>query len=80
MCELAHTNSKSRRRRWPWSFSVVLVGATGVVPLQSTVRETGWQLAVGGTVYFGLIGPNVLMYSEIRPRSGLRPFCVFVAA
>jgi len=36
--------------------SLVLVGATIVVPLQSTVRETGWELAVGGTVYFALIG------------------------
>jgi spermidine synthase len=36
--------------------SVVLVAATIIVPLQSTVRETGWPLAVGGTVYFALIG------------------------
>jgi hypothetical protein len=41
--------------------SVVLVGATIVVPLQSTVRETGWQLAVGGTVYFALIGIGFMM-------------------
>jgi hypothetical protein len=41
--------------------SVVLVGATIVVPLQSTVRETGWQLAVGGTIYFGLIGMGFMM-------------------
>jgi hypothetical protein len=41
--------------------SLVLVGATIVVPLQSTVRETGWQLAVGGTVYFGLIGIGFMM-------------------
>jgi hypothetical protein len=36
--------------------SVVLVGATIVVPLRSTVRAAGWPLAVGGTVYFALIG------------------------
>jgi len=41
--------------------SLVLVGATIVVPLQSTVRETGWQLAVGGTVYFALIGIGFMM-------------------
>lgn len=41
--------------------SVVLVGATIVVPLQSTVRETGWPLAVGGTVYFALIGIGFMM-------------------
>jgi hypothetical protein len=41
--------------------SVVLVGATIVVPLQSTVREIDWQLAVGGTVYFGLIGIGFMM-------------------
>jgi hypothetical protein len=32
--------------------SVVLVAATIIVPLRSTVREAGWQLAIGGTVYF----------------------------
>ena len=41
--------------------SLVLVGATIVVPLQSTVRETGWELAVGGTVYFALIGIGFMM-------------------
>jgi spermidine synthase len=41
--------------------SVVLVAATIVVPLQSTVRETGWPLAVGGTVYFALIGIGFMM-------------------
>jgi hypothetical protein len=41
--------------------SVVLVGATIIVPLQSTVREAGWQLAAGGTVYFGLIGIGFMM-------------------
>src|SRR6266540_1098297 len=41
--------------------SLVLVGATIIVPLQSTVRETGWQLAVGGTVYFALIGIGFMM-------------------
>src|SRR4029453_17057536 len=41
--------------------SVVLVGATIVVPLRSTVRETGWPLAVGGTVYFALIGIGFMM-------------------
>ena len=41
--------------------SVVLVGAAIIVPLQSTVREAGWQLAVVGTVYFGLIGIGFMM-------------------
>src|SRR5919197_4713993 len=41
--------------------SLVLVGATIVVPLQSTVREIDWQLAVGGTVYFALIGIGFMM-------------------
>src|SRR5262245_66381638 len=41
--------------------SVVLVAATIVVPLQSTVRESGWPLAVGGTVYFALIGIGFMM-------------------
>jgi hypothetical protein len=36
--------------------SVALVAATIVVPLRPTVREAGWPLAVGGTVYFALIG------------------------
>src|SRR5215470_15659018 len=41
--------------------SAVLVGATIIIPLQPTVREAGWQLAVGGTVYFGLIGVGFMM-------------------
>ena len=41
--------------------SVALVGATIIVPLRSTVREAGWQLAVGGTVYFALIGIGFMM-------------------
>jgi hypothetical protein len=41
--------------------SVVLVGATIIVPLQPTVREAGWQLAVGGTAYFALIGVGFMM-------------------
>lgn len=41
--------------------SVALVGATIIVPLRPTVREAGWQLAVGGTVYFALIGVGFMM-------------------
>ena len=41
--------------------SVSLVGATIIVPLGPTVREAGWRLAVGGTVYFGLIGVGFMM-------------------
>ena len=41
--------------------SIALVTATIVVPLRSTVRETGWQLAAGGTVYFALIGVGFMM-------------------
>src|SRR6266571_7708720 len=41
--------------------SVALVAATIVVPLQPTIREAGWQLAVGGTVYFALIGVGFMM-------------------
>ena len=41
--------------------SVVLIAATIIVPLQSTVKDVGWQLAVGGTVYFGLIGVGFMM-------------------
>src|SRR5258706_14499637 len=41
--------------------SVVLVAATIIVPLRPTVREAGWQLAVGGTVYFVLIGSGFMM-------------------
>src|SRR3954464_15949776 len=36
--------------------SVALVGATIIVWVRPTVREAGWQLAVGGTVYFALMG------------------------
>ena len=39
--------------------SVAFVGATIIVPLRPTVREAGWQLAVGGTVYFALIGDGL---------------------
>src|SRR5207253_3365134 len=41
--------------------SVALVGATIIVPLRPAVREAGWQLAVGGTVYFALIGIGFMM-------------------
>ena len=41
--------------------SIVLVGTTIIVPLRSTVREAGWQLALGGTAYFGLIGIGFMM-------------------
>jgi hypothetical protein len=41
--------------------SVALVGATIIVPLRPTVREAGWPLVVGGTVYFGLIGVGFMM-------------------
>ena len=41
--------------------SVVLVGATIIVPLRSTVREAGWQLVMGGTIYFALIGVGFMM-------------------
>ena len=41
--------------------SVALVAATIIVPLRPTVREAGWQLAVGGTVYFALIGVGFMM-------------------
>jgi hypothetical protein len=41
--------------------SVALVAATIIVPLQPTVREAGWQLAVGGSVYFVLIGSGFMM-------------------
>jgi len=41
--------------------SVALVAATIIVPLQPTVREAGWQLAVGGSVYFALIGSGFMM-------------------
>jgi hypothetical protein len=41
--------------------SVALVAATIIVPLRSSVREAGWQLAIGGTVYFALIGLGFMM-------------------
>ena len=41
--------------------SVALVASTIVVPLRSTVREAGWQLAISGTVYFALIGVGFMM-------------------
>ncbi|WGS18710.1 hypothetical protein [Bradyrhizobium sp. ISRA463] len=41
--------------------SVALVAATIIIPLRSTVREAGWQLAIGGTVYFALIGVGFMM-------------------
>jgi hypothetical protein len=41
--------------------SVALVAATIIVPLRPTVREAGWQLAVGGTIYFALIGVGFMM-------------------
>jgi hypothetical protein len=41
--------------------SVALVAVTIIVPLRPTVREAGWQLAVGGTVYFALIGSGFMM-------------------
>jgi hypothetical protein len=41
--------------------SVALVGATIILPLRPTVREAGWQLALGGTVYFALIGIGFMM-------------------
>jgi hypothetical protein len=41
--------------------SFALVAATIIVPLRPTVREAGWQLAVGGTIYFALIGVGFMM-------------------
>ena len=41
--------------------SVALVAVTIIVPLRPTVREAGWQLAVGGTVYFALIDRGFMM-------------------
>jgi SAM-dependent methyltransferase len=41
--------------------SVALIAATIIFPLRSTVRETSWQLAIGGTVYFALIGIGFIM-------------------
>jgi hypothetical protein len=41
--------------------SVALVAVTIIVPLRPTVTEAGWQLAVGGTVYFALIGSGFMM-------------------
>jgi hypothetical protein len=41
--------------------SIALVAATIIVPLRPTVKEAGWQLAVGGTGYFALIGVGFMM-------------------
>jgi hypothetical protein len=41
--------------------SILLVCAAIIVPLQSTIRKAGWQLAVGGTAYFALIGIGFMM-------------------
>src|SRR5260370_40775355 len=41
--------------------SIALVAATIIVPLRPTVKEAGWQLAVGGTSYFALIGVGFMM-------------------
>jgi hypothetical protein len=41
--------------------SFALVAATIIVPLRPTVKEAGWQLAVGGTIYFALIGVGFMM-------------------
>jgi len=41
--------------------SIALVAATIIVPLRPTVNEAGWQLVVGGTGYFALIGVGFMM-------------------
>jgi hypothetical protein len=41
--------------------SLALVVVTIIVPLRPTVREAGWALAAGGTVYFALIGSGFMM-------------------
>jgi hypothetical protein len=41
--------------------SITLVAATIIVPLRPTVKEAGWQLVVGGTGYFALIGVGFMM-------------------
>ena len=41
--------------------STCLVAATIILPLQSTVRACGRALAIGGTVYFALIGVGFMM-------------------
>src|SRR6202042_3332099 len=41
--------------------SITLVAATIIVPLRPTVKEAGWQLAVGGIGYFALIGVGFMM-------------------
>ena len=41
--------------------SIALVAATIIVPLRPTVKEAGWQLVVGGTGYFALIGVGFMM-------------------
>jgi hypothetical protein len=41
--------------------SAVLAAATIVLPLRATVRDAGRRLAIGGTVYFALIGVGFMM-------------------
>ena len=41
--------------------SIALVAATIIVPLRPTVKEAGWQLVVGGTGYFALIGVGFML-------------------
>ena len=41
--------------------SIALVAATIIIPLRPTVKEAGWQLVVGGTGYFALIGVGFMM-------------------
>jgi hypothetical protein len=41
--------------------STCLVAATIILPLQSTVRASGRALAIGGTIYFALIGVGFMM-------------------
>jgi SAM-dependent methyltransferase len=41
--------------------SALLVVGTIVVPLYSAVRDTGWNIAIGGTGYFLLIGVGFMM-------------------
>ena len=41
--------------------SIALVAATIIVPLRPTLKEAGWQLVVGGTGFFALIGVGFMM-------------------
>src|SRR5262249_3226968 len=41
--------------------SITLVAVTIILPLQPTLREIGWPLALGGTGYFALIGIGFMM-------------------